>query len=368
MTSSRDVARRQPATALATPPLRPAVRAPPCRRGGLIALRTGTSSRSPEPDRVRWWCRYPIPLGWSAFRGRRVSGRSTGCRRDPAGSGWSGSRFRRESCRSTGCRRASGLSGWILSWAGIVPLNWLPPSPRLIRLVRFPISPGIVPLNWLSSSLRIIRLVRFLSWAGIVPLNWLPPSPRLIRLVRFPISPGIVPLNWLLSEIQLGQAGQVPDFAGNRAAQLVFREKQACQAGQVPDFTGNRAAQLVVVELQAHDAAVTSPDPEPLPERLVGLPVVVAGPVCAAGGVVECFEGGAVVRHGALPAADGRHAQDECTYETYEPSRAIGVVWHDDAIIRRWARSSPMCAVKRRCPAESWMTPAPAGSSPFASG
>ena len=58
----------------------------PSRRGGVIALRTGTSSRSPEPDRVQW--RY------------RASGISGG----------SGSRVRRESCRSTCCRRATKSS------------------------------------------------------------------------------------------------------------------------------------------------------------------------------------------------------------------------------------------------------------------
>ena len=64
------------------------------------------------------------------------------------------------------------------------------------------------------------------------------------------------------------------------------------------------------------DAAITtSGDPEPLPERLVGLPALVVAPVVAVGSVVECFEGGAVVRHGALPAADRRSTQDEHTYE-----------------------------------------------------
>ena len=80
-----------------------------------------------------------------------------------------------------------------------------------LRLVRFPISTGIVPLNWLPPSVRLLRLVRFPISTGIVPLNWLPPRNRAVRLVRFPISTGIVPLNWLPPR---NRAVRLGSFAG----------------------------------------------------------------------------------------------------------------------------------------------------------
>ena len=49
-------------------------------------------------------------------------------------------------------------------------------SLRDLRRVRFPSSAGIVPLNWLSSSDKVVRFVRLPREDGIEPVNWLSPS------------------------------------------------------------------------------------------------------------------------------------------------------------------------------------------------
>ena len=91
-----------------------------------------------------------------------------------------------------------------------------------------------------------------------------------VRLVRFPISAGIVPLNSLMPRLSGWSGGSgFPISAGivplNR---LWLRSKRV-----------TRPSLLLILT------------PEPLPERLVGLPVVVAGPVCAVGGVVRVLRG-----------------------------------------------------------------------------
>ena len=62
--------------------------------------------------------------------------------------------------------------------AGMLPLNWLAPRLRVVKLDRLPNSAGTLPLNWLAPRLRVVKLDRLPNSAGMLPLNWLANSSR----------------------------------------------------------------------------------------------------------------------------------------------------------------------------------------------
>ena len=133
--------------------------------------------------------------------------------------------------------------------------------------------------------------------------------------MRLPISGGIGPLSWFEVEVEGGQAREVADLRGDRAAELVGVEVEDGQAREVADLRGDRAAELVggevevgqareVADLRGDRAAelvgvevepghVARGAGHPMPGAGgVGLePVGVGRPVGAIGGVVERDEG-----------------------------------------------------------------------------
>ena len=107
----------------------------------------------------------------------------------------------------------------------------------------------------------------------------------------------------VLGQVKPLQAGQVAQLRRNPARQVVRLQVKPPQVGQVAQLGRDLARQVVPVQVDsAHSSLVVRLDPIPVPQRRVGHPVVLGGPIRTVGRVVQALQDVAVRQRRAFDA------------------------------------------------------------------